>query len=365
MKKLCIVPFTKTEYPLIPLLEKRYEISALIAPLGIGAEGQDIAVLHNRAKTNYRFSNMLENGICESAVVMISDVSKDNKSLYAFMTKALKLAAEKGKIIHCFSALSGEAIISINDICKVSGGYLHYYSKPKTSAENMEYMSLFVFPVPVLYVAEMVPGCDGYSVFLSLAEKFQEDGKSILAISDDKYNTLLGYERVCWDNDVPLEKKCFAINNMVRDLYQQEKPEMILIRLPYPMYKFDNKKVFDLGLTAHCITASLPGDGCIMCSLFGFSQFSFWEKMDSAISSKFGFSIEAIHYSNKILDTKLTSQENLVCIPSSEVTAAVGDIRDQGDFSIPIYNLLEQTDINTFCNQFGSENFDMRYGVIH
>lgn len=364
MEKLCIVPFTKAEYPLIPLLEKQYEISALIAPLGIGVEGQDIAVLHNRAKTNYKFSNMLEKGLSESEVVMISDVPKDNKSLYAFMTKALQLAAEKGKTIHCFSELSNETITSIQETCRVSGGHLDYYNKPETSTEDMEHLPLFSFPVPVLYVAEMIPGCDGYNVFLSLADQFQKDGKTVLAISSDKYNTLLGYECVCWDNNIPLEKKCFAINNMVRDLYQQKKPDLILIRLPYPMYKFDRTKVFDLGLTASCITASIPGDGCILCSLFGFSQFSFWQKMNAGVSSKFGFPVEAIHYSNKILDTKLTSQENLVCIPSSEVTAAVSDIREQNDFSIPVYDLLDQVDLSAFCSQFQSENLDMKYGVI-
>lgn len=364
MEKLCIAPFTKAEYPLIPLLEKRYEISALIAPLGIGIEGQDIAVLHNRAKTNFKFSNIIENGLCESDIVIISDIPKKNESLYAFMTKALRLAAEKGKIIHCFSALSSEAITSINEICRVSGGHLNLFSEPKITVKNLEYMSLFTFPIPVLYVAEMIPGCDGYSVFLSLAERFQEEGKSILAISDDKYNTLLGYESVCWNNDIPLEKKCFAINNMVYDLYQQKKPDMILIKLPLPMYKFDNKKVFDLGLTAHCVTASIPGDGCIICSLFGFSQFAFWQKMNSGISSKFGFPIEAIHYSNKILDSKLTSQENLVCIPSTETAVVIGDIRGRGDFSIPVYDLLDQTDINSFCKKFVLESFDMKYGVI-
>lgn len=363
-EKMCIVPFTKAEYSLIPLLEKRYEISALIAPLGIGVEGQDIAVLQNREKTNYRFSNMLEKGISESDIVIVSDIPKDNKSLYAFMTRALRYAAENGKVINCFSTLSSEVIASIDEACRISGGHLNLFSKTETPAEYSEYMSLFSFPIPVLYVAEMIPGCDGYSVFLSLANEFQKDGKKVLAISDDIYNCLLGYEAISWDCDIPLEKKCLAINNMVRDLYQKKKPDVILIRLPFPMYKFDNKKVFDFGLSAYCITAAIPGDGCIMCSLFGFSQFQFWQDLNSGISSKFGFPIEAIHYSNKILDTSLIAEETLVCIPISEVAIALEDVRKQNDFSIPIYDLLNHIDMNAFYNHFKAENFDMKYGVI-
>ena len=78
MKKLCIVPFTIWEFPLLNYLKSVYSIYALISPKGIGLEGQDISILRNDYPTGYKFMNEVEDGIHNSEVIIIPKVKNSS-----------------------------------------------------------------------------------------------------------------------------------------------------------------------------------------------------------------------------------------------------------------------------------------------
>ncbi len=364
MKKICIVPFTKTEYPLLSGLEDCFDISALISPRGIGREGQNVCVLHNRKETKYHFTNSIGNGIHASDIVLISDVPPENQSLYSFMLEALHFSANNGKIIYCCSSLSKEEINAIKMICKKSNSHFYYIDEQIAARGQFDtggYLP-YSFCVPVFYVSEMIPGCDGYDVFLALAKAFQDDGKSVLALSSDKYNHVLGYEYVSWDSNLPLERVPFSINHLVHTLVNEKKPDVILIRLPLPMMKYDEQKVFDFGLTAHCISSAVPGDGCVLCGLFETPSARFWESINKGVSAKFGFPILAAHLSNKILDSSLDNEMNLTCVSDTDVKSLLQGV--QPEMPVPVFDFLNSKCLIEFYKMLKANFFDLRFGVI-
>lgn len=50
---------------------------------------------------------------------------------------------------------------------------------------------MYEFKIPVLYVSELIPDSNGYSVFLNLISMFKKDKIEVLAISSDTYNVLI------------------------------------------------------------------------------------------------------------------------------------------------------------------------------
>mgnify|MGYP006916053421 CR=1 FL=1 len=361
MKKLCIVPYTKAEYSLLPFLEEEYVISALITPSGIGLEGQDISVLLNREPTKYAMTNMLEEGIGKSDVVLVSDVCCDNLSLYKYMKEALSLAIKMEKDIICCSELTSSEKKMFSSQCRRNGKHWHYV--PRANHEFLPWGSeLYTIIPPVLYIAEMIPGCDGYEVFLSLVKALEMIGKRVLAISNDKYNNLLGLDCLDWDFGVPLDRKCVTLNNAVHSIVEEKAADIVIVRLPYPLIKYDEKHPFDLGIMADYITNALPGSACIFCTLAGFEERSFWDGINSAIRSRFGFPIIAIHLSNKILDSTVSSDLNTVCIPHIDIQSFLSKMKNET--SIPTYDLTQETDIISLSQSIADNYINLRYGVI-
>lgn len=103
MNRICIVPFTKKEYPLINNLLKIYSSIFFVSPKGISLSGEDISILKNTYKSGYEFSNSISDGIENSDVVLITEVKKEHKLLYSFAIQALQVAIDAGKEIVCLS----------------------------------------------------------------------------------------------------------------------------------------------------------------------------------------------------------------------------------------------------------------------
>lgn len=55
MNKLCIIPFTREEFPLLSSAKKKYSITSLVTPPGFGVADQDVSVIRNCSPVGYFF----------------------------------------------------------------------------------------------------------------------------------------------------------------------------------------------------------------------------------------------------------------------------------------------------------------------
>ena len=364
MKKISIAPFTIREYSLIEHLESRYSIHSLISPKGIGLENQDISILKNESKKGYRFTNSIESGIKGADIVIISEVSKKDFSLYQFAIAALTYAVELGKEIYCFLDLNN-ADTQLDDIvrdCEMSNAKCHFYSGSIHISEKLlGNLELYKFNVPVLYVHEMVPNCDGYYVFLKLALQFRNAGKRVLAISEDKYNSLFGLTYANLDSRSYLSEQVFHLNRLVYNLYKASYPNIILIRLSNPILKYDDKNFFDCGLMAYAMAQAVPGDGSVYCSLSGSPGRDFWDGLSDSISAKFGYPILAVHISNCIMDPSSNDAGCVVHLPSDVDQVSIPMYQSR---SCKFYRLKNQDEFEDAFRMINDEFFNLPYGVI-
>ena len=363
MKKLCVVPFTRRELPLLPSLKKQFQISSIVTPQGIGFEGEDVSSLKNLDPTGFAFTNDLDRGIDSSDTVLIAHVPSKYLSLRKYALQALNVAVHHGKDIYCFLELSEEEKRAIEGACEQSKSSITYFSSPDVDDKNVyEFQRLHKFTVPVIYVCEEVPDCDGYDSFLAVAEKLSAEGKTVLAISEDSYNSFLGYECMKFGAQAEIGNQVFRLNTMIYNLCQEKHPDIILILLPQPLMKYDDESLFDCGGIAFILSQAVPGDGCIYCTHAEVNGGIYWETFNNGILSKFGYPIICVNVSNRIIDNAGDIHLSSLRIPEKETVALVNSIESPS--GIPFFHLQNANDLHALYQKILDEYMDLPYGVI-
>ncbi len=362
-KRVCIVPFTKKEWALVHCLPQSYSIGALVSPKGIGMTGEDISVIKNIGDTGYRFMNSLEDGFQNSEVVVISEISKKDDSLYSFALHALEAAITAKKEIICFLQLESDEMERYEIKCIRNGVLCRFvrkttlaYCQPSTGD------SFHKFHVPVVYVGESIHDCESYDVFLKLAARLRATGKRVLAISQDLYNIFMGFHQVQFWSEMEPAKLVYALNDHIYQLVSNELPEIILIRFPEPMIKYDDDTPFDFGMTAFMISQAVPGDACICCTYSGTPTTGFWDNINENFKSKFGYPIIGVHLSNQIIDATEEVGISTIHIPIPRIKVELKELNDNN--CLPFYHLESNEDFNEFFDIIENEFFDVPYGVI-
>lgn len=364
MCKVCIVPFTKNEYPLAKTLQKDYAVEALVAPHGIGETGEDIGVLLFREDVGIHITNDAINGIYESDIIIISSVSETDSSLYQYAYNALYRAISFGKKVYSFLSISESGKAEIDVLRKRTSAECVFMNDMKPGTVVQQYENRFhEFPVPVLYVLELFPDCDSYEVFINLSEEFKRRGLRVLSISNDKYNLLLDECYAYLDFDLPMKLSDYPhwVNQAVYNLYKECYPNMIIVRVSIPILEFDEKAPFDLGVSTYAITQSIPGDACVLCIPMrkDYSSFSKW--ISCTIEERYGLSVAGVHMSNCLIDRTGDSPSATVQVNHQEVEKILSAV---DSVSPKAYQLYKEKQVSGFVDSFVDSNIKLDYGVI-
>lgn len=303
--------------------------------------------------------NEVEDGIHNSEVIIIPKVK--NSSLRTYAWNALLIAAKSSKEILCFMTLSDSEKELVQQI-SASNNILKFFDISKDIiVEKSDVLHLNRFNIPVFYVSESIPDCDGYEIFLKLALQLQKSGKRVLAVSEDSYNQLFEFEFVRFGAKLEVKDQILRINQIIYDLTSKQNPDVILIRLPEPMMQYNDSNLFDCGSMAFLISQAIPADGCIFCTpahtFFG----EVWEKLSELINSKFGCPIIGVHVSNQFIDTTVASLLSLH-IPMYQVHNEIELLKENS--SLNFYSLLWDTDFDIFFKELNIQYLNLPYGVI-
>lgn len=363
-KNLCIVPFTLAEYSIILNCPEEYTIKSLVCPKGIGTPAQNVSVLINGYKTNYTFTNSIETGIGLADTVIISSIDKENKALYEFALDALELSINCHKEVISFLNLDDKESAYYQERCK-SPDMLHLVSAQMNTLQveyEKEQKQLHKLCVPVIYFFDLIPNCDSYEIFIKLTSRLQKDGFRVLSVSEDIYNTLWKLDTVnFWENDTS-KNLIYHLNQKVYELCQNKLPDVILIKPPNPIMRFDDNNIFDAGLTAFAVSQAVHGDACVCSAYSGTPVLDFWSNICDSIKFKFGLPVLGVHISNQFID--LTTNEYLctVRVPPEQIKNELQSLNELNE--LDFYYLLDNKDFERFYQKFRDEFFDFRFGVM-
>lgn len=363
-EKVCIVPFTKKEIPLLACMPDNYEISSVVSA-GTELEGKEISFLTNRRELGFTASTDWRNGIRECGIIIITDIGMEKERhlgdlLYEIIGQAL---GERKKVI-CFAELEEARRREFEILAKQNGAIFTYACDPYGKREKTRFEKIR-FQAPVIYLGEMTQECDGYEIALKLMKRFEQDNLRGALISEDKYNALYEHQYFMQFHDGNgLEHSVEEVKALVNGIEEVEKPDVIILKLPWPMTAFDHNIPYDYGVHAFIISQAVHADYCVYCGLGEMLSEDFISNINEHFRHKFGYPIDAFHISNQILDVVYEPQEKAetIYIPMGRVEGEARALREQtGE---PVYQLLNENDFELFYQGLKKELFDFSYGRI-
>lgn len=368
MKTLCIVPFTSKEFPLLPHLMSSYDNVIFLSPKGIGTDKEDIAMMQNLEPLGFKFCNSIKGSIEIADDVLVSNINVEDVALYNFAYDALECAVKKGKKVMSFLQMHSYQKELLKKRSKINIDFYDNYEDNVELESAICYKErknkLYEFKIPVLYVSELIPDSNGYSVFLNLISMFKKDKIEVLAISSDTYNVLINQTVLKFEKRNNFPDAIYQINNYIHFLTLQKNPDVILIKLPQPMIKYDNDNCFDFGMSAYMLSQAIPGDGNICCSYLGTPILQFWGNLNDSCKYKFGYPILGVFVNNKRIDMMQEKRISTFCVPnSSEYRIQELKLLNENN-SLTFYDANNAIDFKRFYTFVIRNFFDIKFGVI-
>ena len=363
-EKVCIVPFTKKEIPLLTCTPDRYEISSIVSA-GMELKWKDISFLTNRRKLGFTASTDWRKGIQECDTVIITDIGTEKeRRLGNFLCEVIGQALSNKKKVICFAELEKTREQEFKTLAQQNGSTFTYSCKPYEKQEKTRFEKIR-FQAPVICLGEMTQECDGYEISLKLMKRLKQDNLRGIIISENKYNVLYEHQYFSqFYNGNGLEHSVEEVKALLNGIEEEEKPDVIILKLPWPMTALDHSITYDYGVHAFIISQAVHADYCIYCGLSEMFSEDFISNINEHFKHKFGYSIDAFHISNQIMDIVYEPQEKAetIYIPLNKVDEEARTMRKKtGNM---VYQLLNENEFELFYQGLKKELFDFSYGRI-
>lgn len=372
MEKLvvCAVPFSAEDIPVIVNLTEfipEYVIGSVVSPIGLGLEKKDIGIIENREELGYIATSNLKDSIESCNIVLI--LSKDKFSpLYDYSFSAIEEAIKQRKDIICLLNLDKEKMKHYEEICKkqnISFRCVFQDKLPRISYEDITEPIYHPY-APVVFIGELAKDVQGYEVFCNLIKMCRAQGLKVSAFGPEAANDLFGFHAIDFsDTRGELNSRIYRINKYVRTVEEQEHPGIIIIKMPKPMIKFDEDVRYDFGISAYMISQAISASFFIACSPYGFFADEFWNSMSSNFQSKFGYGIDAIHISNKIIDYADQADKNelsYVHMNNQQAQAVIEQVPVESSFILG--SLIHSNDMKNVVEEIKRSLLHAPYGLI-
>lgn len=371
MKKrvVCVAPFAAEDIATVLYLTEflpGYTIGKVVAPNGMGIDGRDIGHLENREPLGYVATLDLALGFdgCDTVLIPARIVGDPQ---YRYAVETLENAIDQGKDILCLLPLTKREWMRYAEICKVKGIQLSApipEMLPRLTPKDMV-DPLYRPYAPVVFVGELAQSVQGYEVFCALIRACRQLGMRVSAISEEASTNLFGFHTLdlsALKGDPAIH--VHRINRYIRNIEAKEHPDIIAIKLPKPMIKFDDTVKYDFGVTAHIVSQAISASFFIVCSPFGFFAPDFWSSMSQSFEAKFGYAIDAAHMSNKVIDTSDQDKGNVhfLHMPMGEARAALAQTARH--LPLQVMNLVDAEEMLAIARQINEGMLNAPYGLI-
>lgn len=319
-----IVPFTTSCVPLISnlgLINPIWKLAAAVSPSGIGVLGKDLCLLQNTAPCGIVGTDQLSS-LDPCSVIVISPGNENSPDLYQMSLDAIAYSLEAGKEVWCLQKLSAQEQSEFARQAKSNGAVFHYLKPEKLPVADGSDTNakLFVPKVPVIGIGELVDDVDGFDVLLGTVQECRRRGLRVSVICRQRLGILFGFHAAkLFPSKIAPEEHIRRLNKLLQQIDEEEKPDLIFVLFPRPMIPYDAKIVFDFGVSAFLLAQAIKPDYFICCSTLGTLSPDFWQAMSQNFAAKFGFNIDAVHFSNRFYDdseeVRFSNHLPRICFP--------------------------------------------------
>lgn len=309
-----------------------------------GLEGKDIGIFDNLDCLDVLiYSDFMEcMSVCDTWIIP-DGVSRQEGDLFTKMDKVI--CANKNII--CMQELPEDELKVLLELTKNKRAYFKCYVQ-EYRKRGFCYIpdTLCRHKTPIVMVGEMFEGLGGADVTLHINSFLKKKGYKSIAILEKVYLEgldLFSYPHFLRENEWPESDKIYFLNNYVRYLEKEERPDVMVMKIPDAMLKYNDSLCMGFGLIPFLISQAVRPDLFVLCTQFAEANTQFYDLLNKGFEGRYGFGIDYIHISNVMLDIEDSIQKNKVSV-LRRTQSDVDDLikKKYANTTIPILNCLNR-----------------------
>ncbi|MGI6189650.1 MAG: TIGR04066 family peptide maturation system protein [Caldicoprobacteraceae bacterium] len=275
MKKLMIYPFNKEVCPIARFkhLLEGYEFISAVPSKGFGWERRDACELDGGSTTDVMLGESFldELELCDAVLLNYGQhiSEKENAKYEAYIRD------------------SGKELISFDPVSILDGKEDIYPD-----------ILLKEIPVPVVMIMGLGENCQKFEIQLGLREVFQREGYRVSQFGTKAYSSLFGFNMLPSVPEVPLWKKIYLYNRLFSEVYEREKPDVIIAGVPGGIMPINSFKYEFFGETALALTSAARPDFTLLSFYFEHPTDEYFELLRQYVRFRLGVGQVYFHASN-------------------------------------------------------------------
>lgn len=327
-------------------------IVSAVMPGKQGLDGKDISIFDNldclEVSIHSDFSECMS--VCDTWIIPDGG-SRQESDLFAKMKKVI--CANKNII--CMQELTEDELKILLELSKNKGAYFKY-NVQEYKKQEFCYIpdKLCRHRTPIVMVGEMFEGLGGVDVTLHINSFLKEKGYRSIAILENVYLEgldVFSYPKFLRKNECLESDKIYFLNNYVKYLEKEEKPDVMVMKIPDAMLKYNDSLCMGFGVIPFLITQAVRADFFVLCTQFAEANTQFYDMMNKGFEGRYGVEIDCIHISNVMLDLEDSIQKNKVSVLRRMQKDVDGLIeRKYTNTTIPILNCRKRDGMDMLGN---------------
>lgn len=331
------------------------EIVDILAPMGTGLVGKDIAHAVNRNDMKKIVKSSKEIDYKNYDTLIISSYAN-----YELCQSEISLIINQAKKESMDIIYLGQDE-EINKLLKSDEDHRLKYSGNEKEIEtaikryNQLNLPLFNPQIPIVYIGGLLETIDSFDIGLQIKMEMERLDYKVSLLTKELDGIIFGaanYPKEFMQSSTLAEEQILSVNRKVQAVDYIEKPDIILMDIPRGMMQYSDTFFNSFGIYTYMIAKTLPPDYLILTIPSTFAIEEYMEDIDSHFKNEIGKSVDVFNITNAAYDIGPESTNDIIDNPLYTLEEDIDRIilENERENSFNLVNLNKRENIRAVIN---------------
>ena len=344
MRNTLVYPFGKKFYPILKNAKNMHDIyiKYIVSPSGWGLYGN---AYHSADHRILRVETNFEKCIEDSQLLWIVD-SDEDLDFENIIVPLIDNAIFKGKkLLYTRTTTTEEAMFISTKYKESLISELCRQEESDILLSNDNYEEILT---PVIAIGELYDGVDSFGAQLSLINEFADRGIKVLPYSYRNECCEVGirpYPTFLYSHNIDFKQKVLGLHNYFKKIEIEEKPDLMLLSIPFGLLDFSPKCYSEFGYYGYLIPNAISIDIGMLNIPFLDCTDNELDKMSFEIFHRYGIPIEYFNMCPQFLlvdESKIYGKPQYLTLDSSFVQGKINSIRKHNVFVLESHEYVSK-----------------------
>lgn len=351
MEKVLVYPFDRKFAPCIryQTLLEQYEICRIVSPPGWGLSGKDAGIIDGGSELGLiiqdNFSEMLN--YCDTVFLVDSYNTIDFESL--IQPKINEAIKAKKNIVSLIP------IVGIDEMHVDKKNYLRTtfcQQKSYTYQNPKELAKIFT---PIIAVIGLASQTNKFNTQLALRKEIQELGYKVSQIGSRRYCEIFGFHSFpdfIYNASIPETEKVKSFNRFIKEIENQERPDVIILGIPGGIMSFNDQIHFDFGILSFEIFQSIHVDTIVLNLFCEQINQQYLDELNNLCRYRFGTKADCFNLSHQSINW-MEMRDDPKQIDTCTINISQTEnlkLKYVNEFKMPIFDSINSQDARCMAN---------------